>query len=790
MKQHSSAIQSILRNKFGAFAGVSVHARRVMCAAIICATLAFAIVCLTTNFHSREVAEMTAGSEPKSFLWWPAQSVHAQGAGGSGSLTFTVFDAPGAGTGMLQGTIGTSINDGGDIVGIYLTAPNVAHGFVRTVVNGTPTFATFDASGAGTNLNQGTFPVGIDTAGDVAGMYFDASNAYHGFVRTAAAGAITEFDVPGAPTSIGHRGTVPISMNVGGDITGFFVDASDVRHGFVRAASSGAVTGPIDVPGAGAGAHQGTVPLSIDTAGDITGFYVDSSGTFHGFVRTANGTISAPINPSGAGTGPGGKISFKGTLPMSINASEEIAGSYSDTNGVDHGFVYTAGSATPAFTTFDAPSAGTAGIIPGTGATSINAGGDTSGIYTDTSGARHGFMRTASGTITAPIDAPGAATTGMFSGTVLISINSLDEMTGTFTDANGVFHGFVLSPASAAQAAPPTFNPVAGTYSSAQTVAISDATAGAAIHFTADGSIPTTASTLYTGTITISSTTTLKAIAAANGRADSAVATAVYTIATPAATPTFSVPSGTYTSAQTVAISDTTAGATIFFTTDGSTPTTASTQYKGTITVNTTETIKAIATATGFADSAVATAAYTINLPTPDFLVSVNPSALTIVAGQSGKAIFTVTPQNGFNSQVSFACSGLPAEAACSFSPTSVTPNGAPMTSALTVTTTAASATLRVPVPTSQRPAYALLFPVLGMLLGFAARRRPAPRGLQFLGLLMVLIVASGLTSCNGGSGGNPGTPTGTSAVSVSASSAGGPGALNHAANLTITITH
>ncbi len=152
-------------------------------------------------------------------------------------------------------------------------------------------------------------------------------------------------------------------------------------------------------------------------------------------------------------------------------------------------------------------------------------------------------------------------------------------------------------------------------------------------------------------------------------------------------------------------------------------------------------------------------------------------------------ATFTVTPQNGFNSQVSFACSGLPAEAACSFSPPSVTPAGAAVSSTLTLTTTAASAAM---MPSSQRPAYALLFPVLAVLFGIVARRRPALHGLQFLCLLILLMaVASGVTSCGGGSagGGNSGTPLGTSMISASASSSGA-SAISHTATLTITITH
>jgi hypothetical protein len=164
-------------------------------------------------------------------------------------------------------------------------------------------------------------------------------------------------------------------------------------------------------------------------------------------------------------------------------------------------------------------------------------------------------------------------------------------------------------------AAVPTFSPPAGLYSTPQSVTLSDATPGASIVYTTDGTTPTASSTRYTGPIAVGATTTIHAIATAPGFTGSGVATATYTIQTVtpvAAAPTFSPPPGLYTTPQTVTLSDTTPGASIFYTADGTTPSTSSTRYTGPIAVGATTTIHAIATAPGFTGSEVATATYTI----------------------------------------------------------------------------------------------------------------------------------------------------------------------------------
>jgi len=163
------------------------------------------------------------------------------------------------------------------------------------------------------------------------------------------------------------------------------------------------------------------------------------------------------------------------------------------------------------------------------------------------------------------------------------------------------------------QAATPVLTPGTESFNGSVSISITDSTSGAEIYYTTNGSTPTASSTQYTGPIALSATTTINAVASASGYLVSPMASATYTDITQASPPTFSVAAGTYTTAQSVTISDSSSGATIYYTTNGTTPTTTSTKYGGTaISVSTTETLEAMAVATGYTNSAVATAAYTI----------------------------------------------------------------------------------------------------------------------------------------------------------------------------------
>jgi hypothetical protein len=153
-----------------------------------------------------------------------------------------------------------------------------------------------------------------------------------------------------------------------------------------------------------------------------------------------------------------------------------------------------------------------------------------------------------------------------------------------------------------------TFTPPGATYGSAQMVAITTTIPMASIFYTTDGSTPTTSSLLYKSPITIAASQTLNAIAVISG-------SAAYAINLPiAVAPQFTPAAGTFSSSQSVTLTTSTPSATIYYTTDGSNPTTSSNVYSGPITVSTSETIKSIAVAPGFASSTIVSASYTITV--------------------------------------------------------------------------------------------------------------------------------------------------------------------------------
>ncbi len=695
-----------------------------------------------------------------SLLWLSLSLTAAAASQGS---TITTVDDSGAGTGAQQGTAVTAADAAGDIAGVYIDSKNVMHCFVRPAGGSN---SNCDVSGAGSSLGQGTIPTTINTSGVVAGSYIDGSQISHGFVR-AANGTITLFDAPDA-SKTKNRGTTVLGINDSGVIIGTYTtgtySTNSFYGGFIRAAD-GTFT-DFEAPNAGTGEgtnskKQGTTPVAINASGAITGYYIDSNTVQHGFVRSTSGTYT-PIDPSGVGTcvNQSNGSNFGGTTASGIDAAGDVAGTYLDTSCVQHGFIR---SANGTITSFNAPGAdtnpcttggGSGEKICGTFLVVSDAVGDLTGGYVDANGTIHGFLRPAQTGIATSFDDPNAYASGALNGTLGIALNSPTsgiEVVGSYIDANSVLHGFIYTPALSATTttltpvptpnpsvhgqpvtlsatvtssggAPPNgesvsfmsgtttlgtaqlssgaasltttdllvgtdaitaayggdtefagstsspFSEMVGKANSSTTLAssLNPSNSGQSVTFTATvtGQFGGTA----TGTVTFSSGSTSLGSAALSGNSarlsttalptgtDSV--TAVYSgdsnftgstsnavsqvvkSAPLAATPTFSVPAGTYTSAQSVTISDTTTGATFYYTTNGTTPTTSSTKYTAAITVSSSETLKAIATASGYSNSAVATAAYVIN-------ISANPvpvmSSMSPAFTSAGGATFTLT---------------------------------------------------------------------------------------------------------------------------------------------------
>ncbi|MDR3734099.1 MAG: chitobiase/beta-hexosaminidase C-terminal domain-containing protein [Acidobacteriaceae bacterium] len=339
-------------------------------------------------------------------------------------------------------------------------------------------------------------------------------------------------------------------------------------------------------------------------------------------------------------------------------------------------------------------------------------------------------------------------------------------------------------------AATPAFSVAAGTYTSTQTVSITDSTSGSAIYYTIDGTTPTTSSTPYTVAITVATTTTVNAIAVATGYTTSAVGTAAYTIAVP--TPTFSLAAGTYTSTQTVSISDTAAGAAIYYTLDGTTPSASSTVYTKSFSIGATATVQAIAIKSGYAQSAVASAIYTL---TPDFTIALGKQTITIANNYADFQPITITPLLGFSSAATLSCSGLPVNVTCVFSAPAPTPTwptittGGITTSSPTATSgTAATSTVFIQANEVASARHSGSNPVLSTaalaaLLCFFGFRK---RNRLMLVVLLVLSAAGVGMLCGCGSAGIQGNATRTSTITVTGTS----GTTVHSATFSLVVTN
>jgi hypothetical protein len=295
---------------------------------------------------------------------------------------YTSINPLNAGSGFGQGTFPTAINPQGVVVGYYFdTTTNTNRGFLRAP---TGTLTEFDS----TSAVNGTFPFGINPAGEITGYYYDAAFNFHGFL--ASGGNFTEFNFPTSPStpSLSVLATIPEGINPRGEIVGLYTTYDSVTnifaaHFFLRDPNGNFTSFDPDFMPSYATPYN-VSNLSINPAGDVTGWYQDAGGIYHGFVRNHNGTIIAGYNFDPLGT------SAQYTQAYGINPGGLITGVY---------------------------------LIPAST-------GD--GNY-------HGFLRAANGTFTY-FDPPGSVFT------TPVAINPAGEITGNFKGSDNVTHGFVRSP--------------------------------------------------------------------------------------------------------------------------------------------------------------------------------------------------------------------------------------------------------------------------------------------------------------------------------------------------------
>ncbi len=152
--------------------------------------------------------------------------------------------------------------------------------------------------------------------------------------------------------------------------------------------------------------------------------------------------------------------------------------------------------------------------------------------------------------------------TGALANNTTYTVTVTTGVTDLAGNAMTADHTWTFTTVAAGTVPAPAMSPPGGTYGAAQSVSITCSQATASIYYTLDGSTPTAASTLYTGAVTVSANTTVSAIAAEAGYADSAVTVEDYYIRT--AQPSFSVTTGTYTSDQGVTITGP-GGSTIYY---------------------------------------------------------------------------------------------------------------------------------------------------------------------------------------------------------------------------------
>jgi probable HAF family extracellular repeat protein len=266
---------------------------------------------------------------------------------------------------------------------------------------------SFDVAGIDVPGATLTVASGINAGGDIVGWYADANNRQHGFLRTGE-NAWTSIDFPTENPSNPVFATDARGIGPGGDIVGTYRLAHEPTtvpaHGYLRTRQG--VFSRIDHPD-----HINTIAQRILPNGTILGCYHDTNtmDTMHGMLTSRKGIVAFDM----------GMTMHNGATPD----GKRIAGFWSDSTS--HGYLVEGDS----FTSFDVPGSAS------TAAWDMNARREIVGVYTGADKRVHGFLVDADWQFTT-IDVSGATITRAF------GINSGGDVVGAYV-AGGITHGYV-----------------------------------------------------------------------------------------------------------------------------------------------------------------------------------------------------------------------------------------------------------------------------------------------------------------------------------------------------------
>jgi hypothetical protein len=260
------------------------------------------------------------------------------------------FDFPGEG----NSTMPQKISDQGVMVGTVIDVNGVEQGFFYK-----PRIQRFSDEGFSDPNDTGniTRGRGVNNLRHACGEYLNASDGtFHGYILEHP--DFISFDVSGT------LDTIPLGINNVGDFVGTEIFSDGTQPAFL---SLGGIVTTFAVPGATA-----TLAYQLNKGAEIIGYYVDSSGSTHGYTRDHKANLTFPIDVAGS----------TGTLLLGNNDSNWGVGRYTDASGATHGLFFIT---TDDILTFDYPGS------TFTSLNGINKGGFVCGYYLDTAGIAHGI---------------------------------------------------------------------------------------------------------------------------------------------------------------------------------------------------------------------------------------------------------------------------------------------------------------------------------------------------------------------------------------------------------------